>query len=828
MNSIGFKVNEDDIRAVNQAYQDIQNNAEEAAKKIQDTLGEATQRLADNLDAVAQRMLENDAIQTALDRANQRMQEFDDLLHGTAERTGDLIQDGADNAGDVIEGIAERGGDLMDEADRVSDYIRQRGIDTGNSLSQTANQTVSKITSLAKRLFAIFGIGLSLRSLNAIAEEFDGIGDRITYAAENAANVDEIMQNILESANRARLSYGQFANQVTALKQANKNLFPLEEAAKMVEYTTKLGKAAGYSDGEISSMNSIIKRIVANGKAGQMDITRLIRQTPAFAEMLAKALDTDTNKLGEMAKAGKITAETLKKAVMDSTASIDESFANLNFGVSEAMTQIRNQFGVWVDKLNKQYNITQNIAKTMVKGYEAVMKVVNKVVGAFDKLAKMVGGSERLFKMLIATAAGLWVVLNINKVKTFVDGFKSLFNPASLKILAVTAALVALYLIIEDIAYFMTGKRSLLGKMLEEAGINSDEVREKLFGIGDSINSIIDDGKKIASDVITPIADALKDVGTALGDIIGVHSMEEFLALCGKGFVALAEYVADFVSGIANAVTGVSDFVNMLGLLIQLLSALSRSKITDWGDVFSEFNKANGEYMGALAEDFGAQYHATFVKQNPFSTDEEIAAADAAAKEARENRDKAAARTKGARTMYSAKQGAAVQSSWEDTQQFYNETMPKLTLGQKAGYFAATSIPFINNIVGKGEIENYFRNVAEKNDKASQGIENTTKSASEAIISAIQSGMANRFVEISSGALNEYRDMKALFGSRGASARTVNNTTRNNTNKTVNVTLNQSNTFNGDRGVQQNTEAAMGKATRRMTDDVTRAMKYAG
>ena len=530
VNSIGFKVNDDDVRAVNQAYQDMQKSAEETAQKIQDTLGEATQKLVDNLDAVAKKMLENDAIQQALDRANQRMQEFEEMLGNTTDRSGQALQEGLDNANAQIGEAAGQGGEqLRDMGDEVGEYLKKASENTGNNVVQTANQTVNKVVGLARRLFAIFGIGLSLRSLNSIAEEFDGIGDRITYAAEGAENLDEIMQNILQSANNARTSYGHFASQVTALKQSNKELFPLEEAAKMVEYTTKLGKAAGYSDGEISSMNSIIKRIVANGKAGQMDITRLLRQTPAFAEMLAKALGTSTDKLGEMAKAGKITSETLKKAVMDSTESIDEAFAQLNFGVSDALTQIRNKFGVWIDTMNKQYDITQTVAKAMVKGYEAVMKVVDKAAKGFEKFSKLVGGSKNAIRLLTITAAAIWTVLNINKLKAFVDGLNGMFDPKKLKIMALIAAVTLLFVLIEDFIYFMSGKDSLLEVMLEKAGINADDVREKIFGIGDTIGTILEDGKKIAGDIITPIAEALGDVGKALGDITGIHTMDEFL-----------------------------------------------------------------------------------------------------------------------------------------------------------------------------------------------------------------------------------------------------------------------------------------------------------
>jgi tape measure domain-containing protein len=373
----------------------------------------------------------------------------------------------------------------------VSEFINKVGFKVNETDVKKVNNTISSIKSTATKVLGVIGIGFSLTQLNSLAEEFDGIGDRITYAAEGAENLSEIQNKILEGANNCKTAYGTMANAVTALKQANSTVFPLEEATTFVEYVNKLGKAAGYSDGEISTMQSNIKRIVASGTASSTDITRMLRSTPALAEQLAKALGTDTEGLSQMAAQGQITAQTLKDAMTASADDIDAAYANLNFGVSDALLQIRNKFGFWVDETNKMFNITQTLAKTMVSAFDKIKAVLDKARSGLKWLADNLGGTESMFRIVAAAAAGIMIALNADKIIGFLETVESLLASINVGTLSLVAAILIIALLIDDLANFIQGNDSLIGTFLEKASINADEFKESLGGLFDGIKSLL-------------------------------------------------------------------------------------------------------------------------------------------------------------------------------------------------------------------------------------------------------------------------------------------------------------------------------------------------
>lgn len=392
----------------------------------------------------------------------------------------------------------------------VAEFFNKVGFKVNEGDVKKVNNTISDIKKTATKLLGVIGIGFSLTQLNAIAEEFDGIGDRLAYAAGEAENFDEIQKRVLASANAARSAYGDFVGTVTSLKQANADIFPLEEAATFVEYTTKLGKAAGYSDGEISTMQNSLQRIVANGTAGAADITRIIRTTPALAEQLAKALGTDTKGLVKLAEQGKITAKTLKEAMTASANDIDAAYANLNFGVGDAVLQIRNKFGVWIDEMNKTLDLTNTIGKAMVSGFDKVMGVLNKVRNGIVWLSEKLGGADRLLRFIAISAGIMFTAFNFGKITSGLSNIWKMLKNIKLSTLAIIAVAIVIALLVEDFINFMQGNDSVIGSLLEKAGIDTQKVRDTIIGAWNKIKDFLSAAWNAIKDTAKKLWDGLK------------------------------------------------------------------------------------------------------------------------------------------------------------------------------------------------------------------------------------------------------------------------------------------------------------------------------
>lgn len=215
-------------------------------------------------------------------------------------------------------------------------------------------QSIIGLKRWASGILGVIGIGFSLGQVNQLMEEFDGYNDQINKATKDLGDQAEIQQKILESANNAKVAYGDMAKVVSSLIQNDSSLFgSVEEATEFAEITTKLFKTAGKSDAEISSLQEAIR-------------------------LISDSLGVSKEKLAEMAANGTMSLSDLKNAFLQNVDAINAEFDTLNFGVSDALTNIRNNWGLFLDGLNKSFSITQTVGKIMVRAFDGILNVLKK------------------------------------------------------------------------------------------------------------------------------------------------------------------------------------------------------------------------------------------------------------------------------------------------------------------------------------------------------------------------------------------------------------------------------------------------------------------
>lgn len=426
------------------------------------------------------------------------------------------------------------------------------------------NSTIKSISSTAKKLLGMIGIGISLTQLNALAEEYSAISDRIAYAVGESGNLEEAQQGILDAANECRMAYGSFANQVTALKQANQGVFPINEAITFTENVNKLGKAAGYSDSEISTMNTTIKTIVSNGKASVADISRMLKTTPALAETLAKAFDTDAQGLQKMAKEGKLTAEALRDAMRSSTESINSAYSKLNFGVSDALTQIKNKFMVWVGETDQMFEITQSIAKLMTQTFDLALKGLTKARDSVKWLSDKLGGTRNLLRLIAILGGSIFGVMKFSKIKDALTGILGIIKSIHLRTVLLIAILVALFLIVDDIVAFMQGRGSVIGDAFEAAGIDAQAMRDKIVNIWNNLKAFFVGVWNSIKAFFAPIAAWFRGI---LEKVFG----EDIFAGLGEGIAGVIEFLDRLTSKLAEN----SDLQDKIGKAIPIILAVA-------------------------------------------------------------------------------------------------------------------------------------------------------------------------------------------------------------------------------------------------------------
>lgn len=418
-----------------------------------------------------------------------------------------------------------------------------------NQTKATYQQISGIVRSMVGKLAAAFGLGFSLVQLKNISEEFTAVNNQIRSATEGMGEQSEIQQKILQAANNSRTAYGDTAKFVGNLVQSNKELFgSVDEAAQYAELTNKLFRSAGKTSEQVAEMQEALNQSFARGVVDTETISRLLEESPEAVKLLEKEVGASKEKFEAMASSGELTVADLKNAFINGADEINRSFAQVDMTISDALLNIRNQWGLWIAKIDKQYGLTKKLSEFLVSLFSKLMKWLDKAVAFVDKLADKVGGMENLLKLIAMAAGSIWIALNASKILTFFKSLSGLLSIANLKTLALVAVILLIALAIDDLIHFLNGDASVIGEFFEQMGIDADDAR-------DTISKVIQTAIQLA-----------KTVGKVVWEVIKW----------------LAEVVGAVVEGITAAIGAIGDLIDSIKEKWEWLKGTPLGKFAGW------------------------------------------------------------------------------------------------------------------------------------------------------------------------------------------------------------------------------------------------------
>lgn len=429
------------------------------------------------------------------------------------------------------------------------------GFKIDESSEKKAEQGIQGLKDKATQLLGAIGIGFSLANLNELSEEFRTTNDQIAQATRLLGDQDEIQQKILDSANRTRATYADTARMVSNLVQENSDLFgTVDEAIAFNDAATMLFRTAGKTNEQIAGLMEAINKSFAKGVVDSETISQLLEQSPEFIALLNERLGTTSDQLEQMVADGKISLADLKGAVVDNADEIAAAFDGTSYKISDAMLNIRNQFGLWVADMDETLGISESIGTTMVRSFNVVMDVLRQVQVRFEWLAEKVGGTENLFRIIGTVAASAFGVIALPKLLTFLTTLQKIDKAllaARLKMLAIIAVVTVIVLLIQDFIAFMSGDNSLIGSLFDKAGIGAENARQTILNAWTTVKEFLLTMwgviKQAAQTIFGTLSDWWEENGAAV--------MESFSRIW-EGIKTLCETLWNALSSAAQTIFG--------------------------------------------------------------------------------------------------------------------------------------------------------------------------------------------------------------------------------------------------------------------------------
>ena len=545
------------------------------------------------------------------------------------------------------------------------------GYEVDAASERRAESSIKGISNMAKKLLGAITVYFSIQGLSSLAQaaaDVEALESQFTQVfgdmeAEATKSLQAIADESGALANRMKGSFTQIAaftkttgaTEEEALGIAERGMYAVADSAAFYDRSLEDVTASLQSflkgnfeqDAALGlSCTETTRNAAANKLYGksfkelseyqkQLTLLSMVEDANKMSGALGQAAresDTWTNQLGNLkqslqdlkASAGAVILKPAISALKILTALVQKATKAVQGLTKEngLLTRATERYHALVKKLEPSI---RRMAETMNKGMAKAKDMVKTVV---DRL----GGVGNAVKLLSTLVAAFIVYLKWDKVMKGITLFKSLFSTigkafslASLKIIAIIAAVIALFLVVEDFYHFLMGNNSLIGKLFDEAGIGADNARKKIFDAWKKVKvfllNVWDVIKRIAklyvdtyvnffvSHLDSIVANFKRAWGIVQTFLEGVWTFISEVATAIFGgteesingsqmstqdkIVSVWKYVLDVLTAVWDAIYEVADAVfNALATVIETVFGWIQAFWEQWGDRIVVFFKA--------------------------------------------------------------------------------------------------------------------------------------------------------------------------------------------------------------------------------------------
>ena len=425
--------------------------------------------------------------------------------------------------------------------------IRDIGILFGYKVDQASEQkvegSIKSLKSMASKVLGAVGITLSVAGAKKAIDGCVEVASSVEEM-ENKFNVvfGDMRNEVDKWAQENSDAIGRNKNDVKTYLADQQNLLvgfgmTRQAGAEMAEQMTSLAldlASFGNMD-ETASVNAMTKAVMGESEAAKT-LGAVLNDSTRAQAMATLGLKGTYDKLDQLTKMQVNYQAILQQspdAIGDCQRSLD-SYESTKKRYIAKLKEIKTIVGQFF------LPTYQKILSIGAKGLTMIRDWLQKLTDLTDKL----GGSQRVLSVLAAAFTAMLVAMNLKKIGAAINGFTKLARAIGLghgKALAFFAVFLLLALVIEDFISFMRGDKSLLGTMLERAGVDCEKLRQNIVGVWTKIKQAIGYIGEGIRNVVVPIFEGIRTAA--------VVAFEEIQQAVAKVAPGIAQFFKELSSG---------------------------------------------------------------------------------------------------------------------------------------------------------------------------------------------------------------------------------------------------------------------------------------
>ena len=425
--------------------------------------------------------------------------------------------------------------------------IRDIGILFGYKVDESSERkvegSIKSLKSMASKVLGAVGITLSVAGIKSAV---DGCVEVASSVEEMQNKFDVVFGDMRNEVDKWAQEYsdaiGRNKNDIKTYLADQQNLLvgfgmTRQAGAEMAEQMTSLAldlASFGNMD-ETASVNAMTKAVMGESEAAKT-LGAVLNDSTRAQAMTTLGLKGTYDKLDQLTKMQVNYQAILQQspdAIGDCQRSLD-SYESTKKRYIAKLKEIKTIVGQFF------LPTYQKILSIGAKGLTMIRDWLQKLTDLTDKL----GGSQRVLSVLAAAFTAMLVAMNLKKIGAAINGFTKLARAIGLghgKALAFFAVFLLLALVIEDFISFMRGDKSLLGTMLERAGVDCEKLRQNIVGVWTKIKQAIGYIGEGIRNVVVPIFEGIRTAA--------VVAFEEIQKAVAKVAPGIAQFFKELSSG---------------------------------------------------------------------------------------------------------------------------------------------------------------------------------------------------------------------------------------------------------------------------------------
>lgn len=470
--------------------------------------------------------------------------------------------------------------------------IRDIGILFGYKVDQSSEQkvegSIKSLKSMASKVLGAVGITLSVAGIKSA---IDGCVEVASSIEEMQNKFDVVFGDMRDEVDKWAQEYsdaiGRNKNDIKTYLADQQNLLvgfgmTRQAGAEMAEQMTSLAldlASFGNMD-ETASVNAMTKAVMGESEAAKT-LGAVLNDSTRAQAMATLGLKGTYDKLDQLTKMQVNYQAILQQspdAIGDCQRSLD-SYESTKKRYIAKLKEIKTIVGQFF------LPTYQKILSIGAKGLTMIRDWLQKLTELTDKL----GGSQRVLAILTAAFTAMLVAMNLKKIGAAITGFTKLARAIGLghgKALAFFAVFLLLALVIEDFISFIRGDKSLLGTMLEQAGVDCEKLRQNIIGVWTKIKQAIGYIGEGIRNVVVPIFEGIRTAAVVAFEKIqqavakvapGIAQFFESLSsgkVDKKAWTDIGESIGRIAVGVVAVIAAVKGISAIFGVITTVISVV--------------------------------------------------------------------------------------------------------------------------------------------------------------------------------------------------------------------------------------------------------------